>query len=194
MYLLSIYFGKWLRFKAVLSYEEMLQKIRSLGLLTILCWSLSLLCTYTIGICRVTSNVGYVCWMFALFSTMLTLVLFVFEFIINSVYPVEEDLSTAKIVEKEITGDVKETSTNIKDNPRASRVTYVICESVNANGLTFFLLANAGTGLVNMYLQPETRSTPVSIAILLLYMFLNTFIVYRMYRKQSLFKSLKKDI
>lgn len=193
MYLLSIYFSKWLRSKAVLSYEEMLQKMRSLGLLSILYWSLSLICTYTIGICRVTSNMGYVCWTFALFSTMLTLGLFVFEFIINSVYPVEGNLNTAKIFEKEITGDIKDTSTDIKENPRASKVTYVICESVNANGLTFFLLANAFTGLVNMYLQPDTRSTPVSIAILVIYMFLNTFIVYSMYRKQSLLKSLKKD-
>lgn len=233
MYLLSIYFSKWLRSKAVLSYKEMLQKLWHLGLLSLLFWLLCSASSYTFGICRVTANVGYVCWIFALFSTMLTLGFFVFEFIINSVYPVEdkegkklekETFNVKKMTaenSKKITEDIEVTSTDIKeiskdskeipddlkdvstdledikeipDDIKGSNVTYVICESVNMNGLTFFLFANLLTGLVNMFLKPGERSTLCSVAILLIYMFLNTFMVHMMFRKQSLHVDKVKSI
>ncbi|XP_051860647.1 uncharacterized protein LOC127565564 [Drosophila albomicans] len=170
LYLITIHVSKWWRLKALLSYEEMVIKLRKAYRLSLLGWSLTFICSHTMGICRVTCNLGYVCWMFAIYMSMFTLCLFVFEFVINTVYPVKK-------FEKET---LKETTVCCKRDKEIV-YTYTICESVNQHGLMFFLLANAWTGLANLYLNLSLVSTSNSVAILVLYMFLNTFVVHRKY-------------
>lgn len=54
----------------------------------------------------------------------------------------------------------------------------VIFESVNYNGLAFFLLANICTGLINISIQTLTVSTTYSVFVIILYMFFICIIMY----------------
>jgi phosphatidylinositol glycan class W len=58
------------------------------------------------------------------------------------------------------------------------------CEAVNVNGLAIFLLANIGTGLINMNFRTLDASKEASLAILVLYMTTIFAISLTLYRKK----------
>ncbi|ALC42949.1 CG9870, partial [Drosophila busckii] len=173
IYLFFIYFMRWLLSNTLLSYAEMLKKLRQLLSFALLSWALTLVSVYTVGVSRVTCNLGYVMWMLAIVITMLLLSLFVFDFIINSVVPTE--YNPIECVEKGV---------KVTEESGEKSVWFIICEALNMNGLTFFLLANLLTGFVNIFLKPEERSDSVSLLILLVYMFVATCVVYHLFSKR----------
>lgn len=176
IYLISIYLSRWLVSKTLLSYAEMIRKLKQLGLFSALCWGLMVGAANAVGISRVTCNMGYVFWMIGITSTMVWLTLFIFDFIISSVLPLDTTIAVAESLEKG-------SSSPITAVPNKGGV-FLICESLNMNGLTFFLLANVLTGGVNIFLAPEDRSNFTSVVILLAYMLLATFVVFQLYMKR----------
>lgn len=55
---------------------------------------------------------------------------------------------------------------------------YCLIEAVSRNQLLFFLLANVLTGLTNSIVDTLSCSTSLSVCVLLLYMFMNCFVIY----------------
>ncbi|XP_034109033.1 uncharacterized protein LOC117571140 [Drosophila albomicans] len=177
IYMLSIYLSRWLVAKSLLSYAEMVRKLRYFGAFALFCWLLMVLGANAVGISRVTCNMGYVFWMIAITSTMVWLTMFIFDFIISTVMPLDTSIALVESLEKG--------SSNVRTaSPDKSSGVFLICESLNMNGLTFFLLANVLTGGVNIFLSPEDRSDFTSIIILLLYMLLATFVVFQLYMRR----------
>lgn len=60
----------------------------------------------------------------------------------------------------------------------------LIFEAINYNGLVFFLIGNLLTGLINITFNTLTLPDHLSLAILILYMFLNCLVVSVLYNKQ----------
>ncbi|KAJ8958548.1 hypothetical protein NQ314_006387 [Rhamnusium bicolor] len=60
----------------------------------------------------------------------------------------------------------------------------LIFEAVNYNGLLFFLIGNVLTGLINMTFNTLTINDSISLIILVLYIFINCFVVTVLYCKQ----------
>ncbi|EDW17629.1 uncharacterized protein At4g17910 isoform X1 [Drosophila mojavensis] len=188
LYLLSIYFGRWLFAKTVYSFKEMIGKLRSLLIIVIACWLLMAVSAYAVGISRVTCNLGYVIWMFAIMSTMLWLTMVIFNLIF-------EEANERKLDEPQSLMD--ETQFNESENLekgllipsktvaiKSSGTQCIIIESLNMNGLVYFLLANISTGCVNIFLKPKKRSDAASVLILHIYMFVVTFAVFQLYKRR----------
>ncbi|KAH8395254.1 hypothetical protein KR222_004393 [Zaprionus bogoriensis] len=177
IYFIAIVVSRWLVSKPVLSYAEMVRKLWRFVLISVLCWTLTMISAQFVGISRVTCNMSYVCWMIAISVTMIGLSLYIFEFIIGSVMPLDTKLSVAESLER---GAARKSA----EGSEARAEVNLICESLNMNGLSFFLLANVLTGCVNMFLRPEDRSDTGSVVILLVYMFLAIFVVFQLYGKR----------
>ncbi|XP_016993959.2 uncharacterized protein PIG-Wb [Drosophila takahashii] len=167
LYLLSIYVNRWMVSSSLLTYSEFIRKLRRLFYMVVILWSFFVISAYGIGISRVTCNLGYVIWMLAIGCTTLWASFGAIDFVINSVMPWEAN----PLEEQEkglLTGD----------SPAKGRdksiVPFTINQALNQNGLTFFLVANVLTGMVNIFLKPEDRSNLESVIILLVYMFLAT--------------------
>ncbi|XP_017127858.1 uncharacterized protein At4g17910 [Drosophila elegans] len=176
LYLVSIYVNRWMVATTLLSYSELVRKLRRLFYLVLILWSLFIICTYGIGISRVTCNFGYVIWMLAIGSTTLWASFGAIDFVINSVMPWESN----QLEEQEnglLTGD-----TPVKGREK-SIVPFTINQALNQNGLTFFLVANILTGGVNMFLEPEDRSNFESVIILLVYMFIATKMAHELLKR-----------
>ncbi|TDG53479.1 hypothetical protein AWZ03_000294 [Drosophila navojoa] len=58
-----------------------------------------------------------------------------------------------------------------------------LVETINLNGLTYFMICNFLTGLVNLTLNPGERSSGECVAILMFYMLLSMGMVYVLFRK-----------
>ncbi|XP_034656123.1 uncharacterized protein At4g17910 [Drosophila subobscura] len=170
MYLLSIFLSRWLMSATLLSYSEMVKKLRRLLLLVLILWSLFAASAFAIGISRVTCNFGYVVWTLSIICTIMWLGLFGVDFVIDSVLPWD---AHGQAVDSQEKGQLLESAEG--EGQASARIgSFAICQSLNLNGLTFFLLANLLTGGVNIFLKPEDRSQAESVLILLAYMFLAT--------------------
>lgn len=192
IYLLSIYFARWLFAKKLYSFNEMIGKVFTLLILAIVCWSLTAVSAYVVGISRVTCNLGYILWMSAIVSTVMWLIMLLFELIFQSKHIEangtklneltrlmdEIQLNETENLEKGLLIPTKAAA--IKNNGALP----IIIESLNMNGLVYFLLANISTGCVNIFLKPEDRSDAVSVLILLIYMFLVTGAVFQLYKRR----------
>ncbi|XP_017861556.1 PREDICTED: uncharacterized protein At4g17910-like [Drosophila arizonae] len=168
IYLLSICFSRWLVRNTLLSYQEMLRKLRDLLLISLSCWLLMAAAHYIVGVARVTCNLGYVIWMCAISITMITLTVFICDFCIDSVIS-DTLISTVKDLDK-LEG-------------RETVPTYIICEALNMNGLTFFLLANLLLSGIKYFLSPESRSSITSLLILFIYMLITTHLICQLNRR-----------
>lgn len=174
MYIIWIYMRKWFVSKTQLSYAEIVRRLQQLFAFCALCWSLAMVSLLLFGISRVTCNLSYALWMTAMCTSILLITMFIFDFIISSVLPMDTKLSLEQ----------GSTSSLHKSNEKGCGQVNLMCESLNMNGLCFFLLANVLTGSVNFFLYPENRSDANSVIILLFYMFLATFVVFQLYRKR----------
>jgi len=176
LFLLSIYVNRWMVAKSLLTYSEFVRKLRRLFYLVLILWTSFVISAYEIGISRVTCNLGYVIWMLAIGSTTLCASFGAIDFAINSVMPWdpnpwedhEKGLLSGEAVVKKRGGSV---------------VPFTISQALNKNGLTFFLVANVLTGMVNIFLRPEDRSHSESVIILLVYMFLATKLVHELLKR-----------
>ncbi|XP_017060242.1 uncharacterized protein At4g17910 [Drosophila ficusphila] len=176
IYLINIYVNRWLVANSLLSYSELVRKLRVLFRVAAVLWILFVISAYCIGISRVTCNLGYVIWIMAIATTFLWATLGAIDLVINSVMPWE----ASRLEEQEkglLTG---ETAAREREKSIAP---FTINQALNRNGLTFFLVANVLTGGVNMLLKPEDRSDFESVVILLVYMFLATKLVHEMLKR-----------
>ncbi|EDX08855.1 GD13443 [Drosophila simulans] len=176
LFLLSIYVNRWMVAKSLLSYSEFVRKLRRLFYLVLILWTSFVICAYEIGISRVTCNLGYVIWMLAIGSTTLCASFGAIDFAINSVMPWDPNPSEDQ--EKGLlSGDV------VVKKRGGSVVPFTISQALNKNGLTFFLVANVLTGMVNIFLRPEDRTHSESVIILLVYMFLATKLAHELLKR-----------
>ncbi|XP_043649500.1 uncharacterized protein At4g17910 [Drosophila teissieri] len=176
LFLLSIYVNRWMVAKSLLSYSEFVRKLRRLFCLVLILWTSFVVSAYEIGISRVTCNLGYVIWMLAIGSTTLCISFGAIDFAINSVMPWEPNPSEDQ--EKGLlSGDV------VSKKRVGPIVPFTISQALNKNGLTFFLVANVLTGMVNIFLRPEDRSDSESVMILLIYMFLATKLTHELLKR-----------
>ncbi|XP_068148643.1 uncharacterized protein PIG-Wb [Drosophila tropicalis] len=179
IYLLSIYFSRWLLVSSnstLLTYTQMVNKLKRLLYLVIINWIAVICSAYLFGISRVTCNFGYVIWIFSIMSTMLWLSLFAGDFIINSVLP----LDTMRLTDANDAEEQGVLLSNAKTKATGNEA-FIICQSLNMNGLVYFILANVLTGGVNIFFEPEARSDEASVLILLIYMLLATKFVHSLY-------------
>lgn len=163
IYLLSMFLGKSVRFKAI-DGSNFLVKLRLLALAAVATWSLLILTNFLTGIARVTCNIGYVCWILALVVTMSCVYIILFDMILDTLWPL-----TLKYL-------------NNNSLP-VSRLPLLV-EAINYNGLVFFILANLLTGAVNIFMSPNNSKELKSILILTTYMFICTTVSFILYRFQ----------
>lgn len=67
---------------------------------------------------------------------------------------------------------------SVSDQKSDGIETHCLVQAVNRNQLLFFLLANVLTGLTNSIVDTISCSSLVSVCVLLLYMFMNCFVIY----------------
>ncbi|EDW50108.1 GM14174 [Drosophila sechellia] len=176
LFLLSIYVNRWMVAKSLLSYSEFVRKLRRLFYLVLILWTSFVISAYEIGISRVTCNLGYVIWVLAIGSTTLCASFGAIDFAINSVMPWDPNPSEDQ--EKGLlSGDA------VVKKRGGSVVPFTISQALNKNGLTFFLVANVVTGMVNIFLRPEDRTHSESVIILLVYMFLATKLAHELLKR-----------
>ncbi|KAM7351002.1 phosphatidylinositol glycan anchor biosynthesis class W a [Cochliomyia hominivorax] len=173
LYFLSQFLGQWLQAKDLLNFAEIQEKLKHLTLTTLILWFLVSLAIFVIGIARVTCNLGYVLWILAIAITMCALYLFVFDIILDTLRPVNNENAKVNLTEMGV-----RKSSLVSTN---SKIPLVI-EAVNYNGLTFFLLANILTGCTNIFLATDEKSNIQSVFILFIYMFITTTFIFILYR------------
>lgn len=178
IYLLSIYLNRWLVAVNVLTYLEMVKKLWRLAYMVLILWILFAISAYGVGISRVTCNFGYVVWMVAIGSSALLASFWAIDYVINSIMPWDPMGLAVQDQEKGLlTGEPSSRTKHKVIGP------FAINQALNQNGLTFFLVANVLTGMVNMFLKPEDRSDLESILILLVYMLLATKLAHELLRR-----------
>ncbi|EDW64118.2 uncharacterized protein PIG-Wa [Drosophila virilis] len=170
LYLLSIWGGEWYKSKDKLNYSQFIAKLRNMLLVVITAWTLVFVSVFLFGIARVTFNAGYVLWSFSVGATMLILYSFLFEFCL--MVPMAEPLED-------------KADASLAADPKLAKPTRLpaFAETINMNGLTYFMLSNLLTGLVNLTLEPSNRSSAECVTILMLYMLASTGTVYVLFRK-----------
>lgn len=176
LYILSQYFGQWIKSKDVLSYEEMKEKLKQLSCTSISLWLIVITSIMFLGIARVTCNFGYVTWILAISVTMCSLYLFVFDIVLDTLLPVSKDnrLSIPNKIEAPEEGSLMPKNLPMKIP--------MLIESINYNGLLYFLLGNVLTGGVNIFLNTDERSDTESVVILMGYMFITSAVATLLYR------------
>ncbi|XP_075151142.1 phosphatidylinositol glycan anchor biosynthesis class W a [Haematobia irritans] len=182
LFILSQYFGQWIKSKDILSYEEIKEKLKQMSIVSIILWIIVVTSIMVIGIARVTCNFGYVTWMLAISITMCSLYLFVFDIVLDTILPVRsrENQLGMEVNRLEASMD----SSLITKNPSIivdSKIPIFI-EAINYNGLLYFLLANVLTGMVNIFLNTDERTDTESVLILMAYMFVTGCVVSLLYR------------
>lgn len=144
-----------------LSYKQFNKNIKNLFEFSTFLWLIvSIFIIPSIGISRRICNSGYILWILALGTSMLTL------FMIYENYIVKKLLKTAK----------KLSSYN--------KIIPLIMISVNYNGLTTFLISNILTGIVNKTINTNKSGTIESLCILSIYIFAVCSIVCFLYLRK----------
>ncbi|XP_022214881.2 uncharacterized protein At4g17910 isoform X2 [Drosophila obscura] len=161
LYLFSIYFSKWYTSQDHLHYKQLCSKLKRILLIAVLLWAMVFLSAFLSGIARVTFNFGYVIWVLAVSVVIILISAFFFEL--------------AFVQTRPTFGDCHKETTN-------SLPTFV--ESLNMNGLIYFLLSNILTGMCNIFFDPNNRSTVECVFILLAYMLICSMMVFIMLKKR----------
>ncbi|KAI9578428.1 uncharacterized protein At4g17910 isoform X1 [Glossina fuscipes] len=171
LYIVSVHFGKHFQIRETLTFSDLKKILKSLIIGICVTSFLVVLSVTSVGIARVTCNVGYVVWILNIAAGMSFLYIVVFDLALDTLWP-----SSPKMAEHS-----DRDSCCILSNHMHTRVP-LIMQAVNYNGLTFFLIANLLTGAVNIYLKPEERNDAESIFILMVYMFLTTTAMFILYK------------
>lgn len=150
LYTLSNYCAKWYMSKDQLNITQFRQKLLRILCAALVSWALVAVSALGFGIARVTFNTGYVMWLLAVCITMVLIFEFCFEFALSG--RLNSDYTQASVVPS-------------------------FTEALNMNGLTFFMITNLLTGLVNMTLSPSDRNIVECILILTTYMLISCGVV-----------------
>uniref|UniRef100_A0A0C9QI82 Phosphatidylinositol-glycan biosynthesis class W protein n=1 Tax=Fopius arisanus TaxID=64838 RepID=A0A0C9QI82_9HYME len=119
--------------------------VTKLFFMACICWAVTLICESRFGVSRRLTNAGYCFWIVALSATVINGLLLV---------DIQVDI-VMQIVSGRKKGRSENRRVTFEDNDEGEgvRITPEIFEAVNYNGLTFFLLANLMTGIVNMSMR-----------------------------------------
>lgn len=175
LYLASVYIGHVLKVSApreeesktsekekslkhlqnTITVKQMLMNILRLVLISLVIWKIAYVLRNMFGVSRRLANMGYVIWILSIGASMTSLfmLLEVFYYFISFHNQVRSSNSDEN--------DDAETNTSYVP---------IILDSINYNGLAFFLGANLLTGLVNLTFQTLLLNTPSALLILCCYM------------------------
>lgn len=157
LYMASVYIGFILRNDEemeIVNARVLLKKSLKLGFIAAVLWKMVYVCADMFGVSRRLANMGYVIWILSIGTTftVLFMLLEVFYYFIAFDKP----------------KDVKDT---VPTNVTTDRFSPIIFSAINYNGLAFFLLANIGTGLINMLFQTMLISAGGCLFLVSIYMF-----------------------
>lgn len=159
LHLASMYLGYLLQFrKPYVTCRDLLLRLVSLIAMASVLWIAVFQIEAIFGISRRICNMGYVFWTLCIATSMI--VLFISIEIFASIVAIYR--------------------TKDKD------WTYIplIMRAINYNGLLFFLQANVLTGVVNMVFETHSFSVLPSLLIILVYSFINCFVITVLYVKK----------
>lgn len=173
LYLSSIFIGTVLKSdgQELLKVREVFYKTIKLGVISAFCWKMIFVCNGMFGVSRRTANMGYIFWVLAIGTTMLTLFMGIEMFIYYTNFNRPQWQQQA------------ESNTKSQLDEPDFHVPYVplILQAINYNGLAFFLMANLFTGIVNICFQTMLLGTSASILIITYYTFLLNVIMVFLY-------------
>lgn len=165
LYLASIYIGCLLKSDGqdLLKAKEVIQKAGKMFLISICCWKMIYVADGMFGVSRRTANLGYNLWVLAIGCSMITL------FMLTEIYVYYTNFNRPQWQ-----------STHFEPNNKSQldepnfHVPYVplILEAINYNGLSYFLLANLFTGIINICFQTMLLEGLASLVIIIYYVFL----------------------
>ncbi|XP_044729245.1 phosphatidylinositol-glycan biosynthesis class W protein-like [Chrysoperla carnea] len=152
IYFLAIQVSNFMNLKETISFKDNVRLLYKLIIISVITLILTFFCEKNFGVSRRLANSGYILWILFIGVTMLTFFLAVelcLMIIFISLKPYFEKYSIRV--------------------GKSTELTSIILEAVNFNGLTFFLLANVLTGLVNLTIQTLTVGPLNSFLILCIY-------------------------
>ncbi|CAD7080229.1 unnamed protein product [Hermetia illucens] len=157
--LAAMYLGYLLRpNKDSITVRELLNKILVFAFMSAVLWPVVFYINSHFGVSRRICNLGYVMWMLCISTTM-------------SVFFMLMELLAAIMAQH-------------KGRDQHWLYVPLIMQSINYNGLFFFLMANVLTGMVNMSLDTTAVDTGNSLLILTTYMFINCLVITIFYIKK----------
>lgn len=149
LYFGGIALGRRLRACDTCSIKGNLNMMKMLLILTTLFWFVTVACHNTFGVSRRLANMGYIFWILAFTTTVITVLLLV-----------EFGVIMIKVV------GVKQPDDEVLFVPK-------LLEAINMNGLLFFLLGNILTGMFNIRVHTFTLNPVTSFIVLNIYMLMN---------------------
>lgn len=133
LYFVSVYIGRCLRIQyIILPYNDLIHKIKLIGIACLVQWMLVIGCASTISISHITCNIGYAAWILAMALTMIFVSMVVFHLIINTLWFIDEKHTYSEIYH----GSILSSS----DIPRYEDTLPLLVEAINKNGFIFFVL------------------------------------------------------
>ncbi|XP_067296457.1 phosphatidylinositol-glycan biosynthesis class W protein [Pseudorasbora parva] len=169
IYMAGVQVGRYLM-QSRASVQEWIGAIRNLLLTSVVLFCALYVCqTYTEPVSRRMANLSFCVWTVAqamLFLSCLSIgdllllfskVISDFPLVSTSWYPYQKKKS---------------------DQTRDKMDALCLIQAVNRNQLLYFLLANLMTGLTNVFIDTLNSSDALSVAILLLYMFVNSSLIF----------------
>ncbi|XP_026289347.1 uncharacterized protein LOC113214250 [Frankliniella occidentalis] len=164
LYFGGVSLGRILRRFDTLNPVKNLRLAKILVSISTICWIVTYTCDKTFGISRRLANCGYLFWMISFTTTVLACLLVIECFSLYLKY-------------------VNVFSKRSQPNPNVAFVPNLLA-AINFNGLTFFLLANLFTGIINLKLKTFNLNPVTSLIILILYMLLNCMTVSVLHHKK----------
>ncbi|XP_052867785.1 uncharacterized protein LOC128273785 [Anopheles cruzii] len=156
LFLASVYLGWVVRpSEEIVLAKKFLRRALKLAVIAAVCWKMLYVCEDMFGISRRLANMGYCFWVLAI-GASITALCMLFELFVYFVR-FEEPKSPDQIV---------------KSDDFCIPYVPLILQSINANGLFFFLLANLLTGLVNIVFQTFLLGTGAALVIVGYYTFM----------------------
>ncbi|XP_055678982.1 uncharacterized protein LOC129787433 [Lutzomyia longipalpis] len=147
IYIASMYIQNCLKWsEPVIKCREFLLQTAKMGLISLCLWKMVYIAEEMFGISRRLANMGYVIWILAIGTSMMSL-LMLLEL---GYYFLKFDKT--------------------KSDECVHEYAPIIIKAINYNGLIFFLTANLLTGMINLTVQTMLLDTIPSVAIVVAYM------------------------
>lgn len=161
LYMASVYIGSMLQNDMqgdIVNARVLLKKSLKLGFIAAVLWKMVYVCADMFGVSRRLANMGYVIWILSIGTTFTT-----FFMLLEVFYHF--------IVFDKPKGSVVVSNENAAVVEKINHFSPIIFSAINYNGLAFFLLANIGTGLINILFQTMLISAGGCVFLVSIYMF-----------------------